>query len=147
MSYQYAGAMHARKTDVRVTASRIGLLLLESWVAAGGIDNIDIYNPADKLALGSELPFPSDNFVPDAGLSGVPGLGTQFQSYGVFTNGTWFWVRLTYNEEGVSPLWIRELGVSVAWSLDFAADSLTYDPQRLLRFSKSVIYVLPNTGT
>jgi len=37
MSYQYAGAQHARKTDVRVTASRLGLLFLENWVASGGM--------------------------------------------------------------------------------------------------------------
>ena len=142
MSYQYAGAQHARKTDVRVTGSRIGLLLLESWVAAGGIDDIDIYDPAEKLALGSELPFPSDNFVPDAGLSAVLGLGTPFRSYGIFTNGTWFWVKLTYEPIEVN---LRELGVSVAWSLDFGSETLEYDPQRLIHFSKYVIYVPPST--
>jgi prepilin-type N-terminal cleavage/methylation domain-containing protein len=149
MSYQYACAQHARKTDVRVTASRIGLLFLESWVAAGGIDDVGIYDPSDRLDLGEP---PLNNYISDVDLSEVPGLGTTFRSYGVFTNGTWFWVKLTFNEENpagqVYP--IRELGVSIAWSLDYGSPSLDFDPgsrfdqQRLVRFSKSVIYVPPS---
>jgi prepilin-type N-terminal cleavage/methylation domain-containing protein len=148
MSYQYACAQHARMTDVRVTASRIGLLFLESWVAAGGIENDQFYNPIERLGLDkNEFPFPLDNVLIDVDLSGVPGLSQPFKSYGIFTNGTWFWVKLTYNEEGSPPLVIRELGVSIAWSLDLGSGSLNYDPQRLIHFSKYVIYVPPNTGT
>lgn len=152
MSYQYACAQHARKTDVRVTASRIGLLFLESWVAAGGID-VGIYDPLDKLGLLDPVPpLPPGNIVTGVDLSGVPGLGTTFRSYGVFTNGTWFWVKMTFNEENpageIYPL--RELGVSIAWSLDYGSPSLEFDSsdpfdlQRLVRFSKSVIYVPPS---
>jgi len=153
MSYQYACARHARKTDVRVTASRIGLLFLESWVAAGGIDDVGIYDPIDKLGLlGPEPPIPPGNIVSSVDLSGVPGLGSTFRSYGIFTNGTWFWIKMTFNEENpageIYPL--RELGVSIAWSLDYGATSLDFDSgdlfdlQRLVRFSKSVIYVPPS---
>lgn len=153
MSYQYACAQHARKTDARVTASRIGLLFLESWVAAGGIDDVGIYDPIYKLGLlDPQSPIPSGNVVSGVDLSGVPGLSTTFGSYGIFTNGTWFWVKLTFNEENpagqIYPL--RELGVSIAWSLDYGSPSLDFDQgnpfdlQRLVRFSKSVIYVPPS---
>jgi len=145
MSYQYAAAQHARMTDVRVTASRIGLFFLEDWVAVWGIADDSIYDPLDRLDLGFEFPFPASNVIPDAGLAEVTGLSTTFKSYGIFTNGTWFWVKLTYNEEGVQPLVIRELGVSIAWSQDFGSGTLDFDPQRLLRFSKSVRYVEPQT--
>jgi prepilin-type N-terminal cleavage/methylation domain-containing protein len=154
MSYQYACAQHARMTDVRVTGSRIGLLFLENWVAVGGIDDVGIYNPIDRLGfLDPEPPIPPGNIVSDVDLSGVPGLGTTFRSYGVFTNGTWFWIKMSYDEEIGVDNSIRELGVSIAWSLDYGSPTLEFDSgspfdlQRLVRFSKSVIYVPPNTGT
>ena len=159
MSYQYAAAQHARKTDARATASRIGLLFLESWVAAGGIDDFGIYDPAVRLDLDSFLPPDHYEDLETDGLSGLPGLVTLFRSYRIFTNGTWFWVKLTYDDEylpeEVNP--IRELGVSVAWMLDFGSETLgvnpefvfdpgsPYDLQRLIRFSKSVVYVEPET--
>jgi prepilin-type N-terminal cleavage/methylation domain-containing protein len=152
MSYQYACAQHARKTDVRVTASRIGLLFLERWAADGGIDYGD-YDLIDRLGLSdSDSPIPSGNIVSGVGLSEVPGLGSTFGSYGIFTNGTWFWVKMTFNEENPAgqAYPIHELGVSVAWSLDYQASSLNFDPgdpfdlQRLVRFSKSVIYIPPS---
>ena len=147
MSYQYAAAQHARMTDVRVTATRIGLLFLEDWVAVGGIDDETIYDPLDRLGFNDdEPPFPPDNLIPDVVLPEVPGLVNSFKSYGIFTNGTWFWVKLTYNDEnpsgGAYP--IRELGVSISWSLDFGAETLEYDSQRLVHFSKYVIYVPPS---
>jgi prepilin-type N-terminal cleavage/methylation domain-containing protein len=145
MNYQYACAMHARKTDVRVTASRIGLFFLEDWAGVWGITDDSIYDPIERLGLDAnpEYPHPSippANIVPDADLSGVPGLNQTFKSYGLFTNGTWFWIKLTYNEEGVS---LRELGVDVAWSLDFGSATLDFDPQRLVHFSKYVMYAPP----
>ena len=151
MSYQYAGAQHARKTDVRVTASRIGLLFLERWVADGGIDVVD-YDLSERLGFSDpQPPIPVGNFVTGVDLSGVPGLVSSFKSYGIFTNGTWFWVKLTYDQEMSPTLEIRELGVSIAWSLDYGSPSLEFDPgspfdlQRLVHFSKSVIYVDPST--
>ena len=153
MSYQYAGAQHARKTDVRVTASRIGLLFLERWVADGGIYDDADYDLSERLGFSDpEPPLPTGNIVSDIDLSEVPGLANSFKSYGIFTNGTWFWVKMTFNEENpageIYPL--RELGVSIAWSLDYGATSLDFDAgdlfdlQRLVRFSKSVIYVPPS---
>lgn len=148
MSYQYAGAYHARKTDVRVTASRIGLLFLENWVAAGGIDDVGIYDPVFRLDLGT---YPLHNFD-DLGAAVLPGAlppnGLLFRLYRIFTNGTYFWVELAYNDEPRPPgavYPIRELGVRIAWSLDFQSETLEYDPQRLVYFSKSVVYVPPST--
>lgn len=146
MSYQYACAQHARKTDVRVTASRIGLLFLESWASSGGIDDVGIYDPVLRLDLGT---YPLHNYQ-DLGTAGLPGApptnGVPFRLYRVFTNGTYFWIELAYLQENpqgqVYPL--RELGVRVAWSLDYQSVALTYDPERLVRFSKSVIYVPPS---
>ncbi len=146
MRYQYACAQHARKTDVRVTASRIGLLFLESWASLGGIDDPGIYDPALRLDLGT---YPLHNFD-DLGAAGLPDApptnGVPFKLYRVFTNGTYFWIELAYlegNPQGqVYPL--RELGVRIAWDLDYQSDTLGYDPQRLVRFSKSVIYVPPS---
>ena len=38
LNYQYFCALDARKSDVRVKASRLGLLLLEGWKAVEGAD-------------------------------------------------------------------------------------------------------------
>jgi len=146
MSYQYAGAQHARKTDVRVTASRLGLLFLENWVASGGMSDLSIYNPEYRLGLGTApLDYYSD--LGEEGLPGTPPWGTTFRTYRIFTNGTYFWIEMAYNDEPLPPDSIypmRELGVRVAWSLDFGSVSLEFDPQRLVHFSKYIVYVPPS---
>ena len=136
MSYQYAAAQHARMTDVRVTASRLGLLFLEDWVALFGIET---YDPEDRLDLGTDpLGYYLD--LGAGGLPGAPSWGTPLRSYRIFTNGTYFWVELAYEPIDGN---LRELGVSVAWSLDFQSESLVFDPQRLVKFSKYVVYYVP----
>lgn len=140
MSYQYAGALHARKTDVRVTASRIGLMFLENWVAVGGVEDVSEYNPAIRQDLGADpLGYYLD--LEGSALPDVPPWGNTFRSYRIFTNGTYFWIELAYNDFTIpgESYPIRELGVKIAWSEDFGSEDLDYDPQRLIRFSKSVL--------
>jgi len=154
MSYQYACAMNARKADMRSTASRLGLLLLDSWQSAKNsypFNPID-YEPDDFL-LGCGLGLAPLAFYSDLGVGGIsaldgvppPDIGMQFQfkSYKVFVNGTWFWVKLTYEDQwpdgGAPPLILpaRLLSAVVAWSDDVTDDSeLNYDPMRCILLSK-----------
>jgi prepilin-type N-terminal cleavage/methylation domain-containing protein len=145
MSYQYACAQHARKSDVLVTASRLGLMFLENWAAVGGIIDVSEYDPAIRQDLGAEpLGYYLD--LEGAALPDVPPWGNTFRSYRIFTNGTYFWIELAYNDYTIpgESYPIRELGVKIAWSQDFGSETLEYDPQRLVRFSKSVLVPVDN---
>lgn len=154
MSFQYAAAMNARKADMRATASRLGLLILDSWRSA---KNSYPFNPLDYepdfQILGCGLGLAPLGYYTDLGVGGIialdgvppPGIGTQFQfkSYKVFVNGTWYWVKLTHEDqwpEGGAPPFIkpvRLLSAVVAWSDDFTDENeLNYDPMRCIILSK-----------
>ncbi|MFC1604105.1 prepilin-type N-terminal cleavage/methylation domain-containing protein [Planctomycetota bacterium] len=145
MSYQYAGAVNARKADMRSTANRLGLLVLDSWKSAKNsypFNPID-YEPDDFLK-GCGLGLAPLGYYDDLGTDelGLPGLSTPFKSYKVFVNGTWYWVRLTYEdtwpEGGGLPLMpMRQLNAVVAWSDDVTnEDEINYDPMRSIILSK-----------
>ena len=59
------------------------------------------------------------------GLPSLPGLSIPFKSYRVFVNGTWYWIRLTYEDTSPygGPLPIRQLFAVIAWSDDVTDDS------------------------
>ena len=150
MSYQYACAMNARKADMRSTASRLGLLLLDSWKSAKHsypFNPLD-YKP-DDIILGCGFGLEPLIYYADLGaggiaaLDGVPPTGITFNCYRIFVNGTWFWVKLTYEDlwpdGGAPPLILpaRLLSAVVAWSDDVTSDSeLNYDPIRCVLLSK-----------
>lgn len=153
MSYQYAAAMNARKADMRATANRLGLLILDSWKAAKNSYpfNPDDYEPDDDL-IGCGLgltPFETGWRCFELGgigaLNGIPATGSPIpiKYYRIFLNGTWFWVKLTYEDTwpdgGAPPLILptRLLSAVVAWSDDVTDDSeLNYDPMRCILLSK-----------
>jgi prepilin-type N-terminal cleavage/methylation domain-containing protein len=153
MSYQYAAAMNARKADMRATANRLGLLILDSWKSAKNSYpfNPDDYTPNDDIkGCGFGLdPFETGlrcyELSGISALDGIPinGSPIPFKYYRVFLNGTWFWVKLTYEDtwpDGTVPpslLPTRLLTAIVAWSDDFSDDSeLNYDPMRCILLSK-----------
>ena len=153
MSYQYAAAMNARKADMRATANRLGLLILDSWKSAKNSYpfNPDDYAP-DDIIMGCGLgltPFELNyRCYPLTGISaldGVPPNGSpiSFKYYRIFLNGTWFWVKLTYEDtwpdgqELPSLLPIRLLSAVVAWSDDVTDEGvINYDPMRCVLLSK-----------
>ena len=153
MSYQYAAAMNARKADMRASANRLGLLILDSWKSAKHSYpfNPDDYAP-DNNILGCGLglaPFELNyRCYPLTGigaLDGIPATGSPipFKHYRIFLNGTWFWIKLTYEDTwpdgGLPPLILpaRMLSAVVAWSDDVTDEGvLNYDPMRCILLSK-----------
>jgi prepilin-type N-terminal cleavage/methylation domain-containing protein len=150
MSYQYAAAMNVRKADMRATASRLGLLLLDSWQSAKNSYpfNPNDYKP-DDIIVGCGFGLEPLVYYADLGaagigaLDGIPATGITFKCYRIFVNGTWYWVKLTYEDtwpDGGTPPVImpaRLLSVVVAWSNDVTDDSeLNYDPMRCILLSK-----------
>jgi hypothetical protein len=138
---------------MKATANRLGLLILDSWKAA---KNSYPFNPADyapeDILLGCGLglvPFELNyRCYPLTGigaLAGVPPTGSPipFKYYRIFLNGTWFWVKLTYEDtwpDGMVPpslLPARLLTAVVAWSDDVTDDSVfNYSPMRCILLSK-----------
>jgi hypothetical protein len=51
MNFQYYCAMDARKADVRATAGRLGLLLLEAWKTVEGDADYDPVSPDNVCGL------------------------------------------------------------------------------------------------
>jgi len=136
MNFQFYCALDARKADVQVTASRLGLALLESWRAAGG-RVLPFYNPA----LEFDEP-PLTNFVTVAD-PGLPGLATTFQVYRIAVDGVMYFTKLSYADVDINPgtpRRLRTLNVSVAWSRDWGATTLNFDPRRLVRVTNYTDY-------
>lgn len=135
MNYQYACSMNARTADIRATASRLALVLLERWKDIAGNIDPSVFEPDDPL-MGCGLGLaPLDYYDEVTDIGALPALGTQFKCYWVRLNGVVYWVKLTYNDQLSPP--IRLLQASVAWSDDLLdEDALSYDPRRRIRLSK-----------
>jgi prepilin-type N-terminal cleavage/methylation domain-containing protein len=107
IGYMYASAVNARAADVRATATRVGLLIMEAW-KADGVD-LDLFDP-DQLATPEILVDTDNDIVPSGGMSGTtPLLGTPM----IKINGISYFVKLTYDSE---PL--QKMEVLVAWNPD-----------------------------
>ncbi|MBN2181288.1 MAG: hypothetical protein JW715_05190 [Sedimentisphaerales bacterium] len=107
ISYMYSCAANARAADVRATATRLGLLVMEAWKA----DQVDItaFDPG-QLASPDIVVNTSNTIVPSGGMAGTsPPLGTPM----IKINGVSYFVKLTYNSE---PL--PKMEVLVAWNPD-----------------------------
>ena len=132
LSYMYACALNARKADVRATASRLGLLLLDAWKNSGGATTTAVFDPEYIL-----------DFVPAADISpgeGPPGgLGAEWVEYRMKVDGANYFVTLSFFDEFYEtredPL--RHLNVRVAWNQDNSAAGLTsgYQSISLTKFA------------
>ncbi len=129
IGFRYYCALDARKTDVQVTATRIGLLLLEGWKAMGARSATDPYNNYDPLNLpvvGSEVQITSD-VGPD-----MPTGFNSFGSYLVIVDGAYYYAALSYQDEPSNDL--RILNVSVAWPEKYPKWALS-STDRTVRFT------------
>ena len=104
MGYLYAGMANTREAEARMSASRLALLIMESWKANDA--DITIFNPT-QLA-GPRIKVDDKNtVVPSGGLSKL--LGNPRVTF----NGVSYFVKLTYDEE--QP---QKMEVLVAWDPD-----------------------------
>jgi type II secretory pathway pseudopilin PulG len=129
LGYQYFSTRDVRLSEVQASASRLALLLLESWKGSSGAAG---YDPVSQF--GSELSIESIAQGPavpeeDAGF-------TKHGSYGVQMEGTYFYVTLS-NADAAETL-PAILNAAVAWRKDYAAGELAGD-ESTVRFSCFVI--------
>jgi Tfp pilus assembly protein PilV len=124
LSFQYYCAVDTREADVRAGANRVALLMLEGWRGSGGRVPPSLYafNPIEEFepltATDGPLEFIGTTEV------GLAGIGTELPfRYKVVANRTNYFVTLSYND-AVASSSLRTLGVTVAWSRDYKAESL-----------------------
>ncbi|MHC4123539.1 MAG: hypothetical protein ACYSSI_08205 [Planctomycetota bacterium] len=119
MYFRYHSALDTRKADVQITASRIGLTLLDTWKGSGGFTD---YNPEIQLASVLSL---SDSTGPD-----TPVDFTSLGSYHTLANRLSYYITLSYKDEADK----RILNVCVGWQGDHRNDTLG-SGYRFVKFS------------
>lgn len=119
MYFRYNSALDARKADVQITASRIGLTLLDNWKGSGGFTD---YNPITQLA---SIMYLSDSDGPD-----TPVDFTSLGSYNVLANNLSYYITLSYKDETDK----RILNVCVGWQGDHTNETLGLG-YRFVKFS------------
>jgi type II secretory pathway pseudopilin PulG len=116
VSYMYASMWNARRAEVRITATRIGQLLLETWKVTGpvvnGVWNVTAFNP--MVDFGPELP---NNF--QAAAVDLGGIGAELGDYQIQIDGVYYFVTLLYDNS--QP---RMLNARVAWNIDLTSATL-----------------------
>jgi prepilin-type N-terminal cleavage/methylation domain-containing protein len=120
VSYMYASAKHAREADVRATAGRIGLLLLEGW-KGNGVD-VTTFNPADVSKGFNKLPL--SDFATPVNLNVLPGLTNTLKTYRIETDKVKYFVKMTYGNYAPSDTTPRQLSISVAWNRNYSDTAL-----------------------
>jgi hypothetical protein len=124
VSFRFFCALDARKADVHVNASRIGLLLLESWRGAGGdvaFDPVDLQSPDLVISTG-------DGVDP----SGLTVRG----KYNIVERGVNYYATLSYGD-GLIPNFpnLRTLNVIVFWPKQYPDGGFEADKGRSIRMS------------
>lgn len=129
LGYQYFSTRDVRLSEVQATASRVALLLLESWKGSHGtagfnpVSQFDSELSIESIAQGPAVPEDEAGF-------------TKHGSYGVQMEGTYFYVTLSNADTAETHPAI--LNAAVAWRKDYAAGELTGD-ESTVRFSCFVI--------
>ena len=131
ISYRYHSALLARRTDAKITASRVALLILEDWSGKAGPYN---YDPVSQFDSGFA---PSGDFsnewqiFPNANgpskPSGFIDLDTKsYPDYRIIINRVNYYVKLSYKDEVDKP---RILNVTVGWRTDYENGALDSSSQ------------------
>ena len=112
MAFRYLTALDAKKADMQIGGSRVGLLLLEGWKGHAG----DItYDPTDEFSSGI--------VIVNVGSNG-PAIPTDFTAMGtgayyeIIENGLYYYATLCYKTETTTTnpnTELRQLNVGVGW--------------------------------
>ena len=123
MGFRYYSALHARRADVKITASRLGLLLLENWKGTGGAPN---YDPVAQFSPGLTI---STNNLSTGTIAGAADFST-LGNYHIEANGTHYYVTLAYKEAtGTEP---RTLSMRIAWLRNYQAGNVSNTDQSVM---------------
>lgn len=128
MSYMYASAVHAKEADVRATAARIGLLLMEGW-KGNGVD-VTLFNPADTAQGFNKLPL--SDFSDPGMLPSLPGLTNTLHNYRIEAYNIKYFVKMTYSNYALSDTMPRSLSICVAWNRDYRSATLGANPNTVV---------------
>jgi prepilin-type N-terminal cleavage/methylation domain-containing protein len=135
MGYMYATAKNAREADVRATAARIGLLLLEGWRTQLG--DTSTYDPQVDFDSGTTIPF--DEFASITASTNPPGLTSPFKYYRIGLNGIKYFVKMSFVDNAGQS---RLLNVAIAWSRDYSSGTLEYSSSRMVSQTKYAYYTV-----
>jgi len=109
--YQYYTVLDARKADMRMEASRLGLTLLEGWKGAGCATDFD---PQTDFANGQSAEFTAALGVWDTGY-GVGPLEMEVCKYAVTTEKNTYFMILSYTDESVTDNIPMAMNALVTW--------------------------------
>ena len=128
LSYMYACALNARAADTRITATRIGQLMLDTWKVTGPVDKVT--RIWDVTAFNPTVDF-GPSFPENIGTTGdgILGIGPELGRYETTIDGVNYYITLSYRNDFSSnsiPLYM--LNASVAWSRDASSSGLGDDP-------------------
>ncbi|WP_169853219.1 type IV pilus modification PilV family protein [Anaerohalosphaera lusitana] len=142
MAFRYFSMLDARKAETRMTAARIGTLLLETWRGSGGSS---LFDPLGSIDPGI-LEINGQDAALFGGEAGVlPGNFTRLPStsdpdYRIVLNGHNYYVTLSYQDidtdtDGIYE--IRLLNSDIRWRRDLGEGTVTQSDQAV-RFTTCV---------
>lgn len=117
MGFRYYSALDARKADVKITAGRIGSLLLEGWVGTGGQLT---YDPVAEY--GTDM-----NISVSATGPAVPTGFTKLDSFQIVADRANYYATLSYRDS--TPTQAGELNIFVAWLHWYQAGTVSSSDQ------------------
>ncbi len=103
MGFRYYSALDARKADVKITAGRVGSMLLEGWIGTGGQST---YDPV--AAYGTDMNISVSGTGP-----AVPAGFTKLDSYQIVINRANYYATLSYRDS--TPTQAEELNIVISW--------------------------------
>lgn len=115
--FRYYSALDARKADVKITAGRVGSLLLEGWIGTGGQLT---YDPVAEY--GTDM-----NISVSATGPAVPTGFTLLDRYQVVANRANYYATLSYRDS--TPTQAGELNIFVAWLHGYQAGTVSSSDQ------------------
>jgi hypothetical protein len=120
MGYQYASTRDVITSEVQAGATRLAMLLLESWKGQGGDIGFD-----PVLEFGSDINIQSGSGGPAVPNNSVNSPMSLLDYYEAELNGRYYYVTLSYENETSSEPMI--LNTAVAWTSDFSQGVLSGD--------------------
>ena len=131
MGYQYNSTRDVKISEVQAAATRIAMLLLESWKGQQGdtsFDPVDVFDSEITIQTSTIGPGVPDNSI------GVP--LTKLGSYEIVFRGVYYFVTLSYDEPSVLEPML--LNATVAWRGDYTQGELEGN-ERFIRYSTFLV--------
>jgi prepilin-type N-terminal cleavage/methylation domain-containing protein len=142
MGYRYYSILDARKAKVKMTAARVGSMLLENWKGTGGHSEAgDEYDP-ELLGYGSRLILEHTS----TSTAGAPSGFSSFGTYRIAADGSNYLAILSYSDDTATNL--RTLNIALAWPQKYPSGTFTSEDlwtyTQSVRFTSKVL--IPEGG-